>query len=568
MRKNVVLLLPAPLFAFAQSYDPPGATMLILGTYLANRGIKVSLRSQSVPAYHSGETFQKYPGSSDLSWYLNKSEKILAEHPEATHLAISCWQSSLYVGAILTALVARQVRPELPIIVGGYHPSVVPEDFQQKLGYWKEIEQKIQFYNVPIPEQLTELEEVATRNPDQVLFDYVVRGPGEAELYKIVTKDNGCRKTTNTSWGQIPETGPQINWELLENSEFSSLYPFKIFNKEENTGRSRVRTLLSRGCVFRCRFCLEQGVRGNKWLAMSPREAIDHILDIENRFNPTNIAFSDACFGMKRDWRDKFLRLLNDTPTNTKFWTDPRLDQISKESFEAYAKKFFALYLALESGSPQQLVAMDKTRNPEKFLNHFAKIIEWNNNHELKIQTTILVAFPGENFQTIVEAAEYWKRVARIDGQNGVSSVLGAVSSYSHWPGCYTWNNEDYFTEKYGSSFIDQHWWDLLFDSEQDLSPWFLQAVNPSHNFSWLHGQMARFELASCLMENMNVSWREDSQKDPETRFQLFDEFIQRWKGGKIKLRKDWLNIFDRLLTERQNWVSNSMNTTKPLYVI
>ncbi|MFX1534060.1 MAG: B12-binding domain-containing radical SAM protein [Promethearchaeota archaeon] len=564
MRKNLLLLLPAPLHAYSQSYDPPAPTLLILGTFLANKGIEVSLRSQSVPQNHSGKTFQEYPGSSDLTWYLNKTEEILNEHPEATHFAISCWQSSLYIGTIFTALVARKLRPDIPIIVGGYHPSAVPEDFQQKLGYWKEIQQKIQFYNVPIP-QLAELEEVASRNPNQVLFDYVVRGPGEDELFKIITKDNGCRKTTNVSWGQIPDTAPQINWGLLESSEFRALYPFRIFNKGGTTEKSRVRTLLSRGCVFRCRFCLEQGVRGNKWLALSPREAIDHILDIENRFNPTNIAFSDACFGMKRAWRDKFLQLLNETPTNSRFWTDPRLDQISKESFEAYTKKFFALYLALESGSPRQLLAMDKTRNPERFLKHFLDIISWNNEYELKLQTTILIAFPGENNQTIVEAAEYWKKVARIDSKNGVSSVLGAVSSYSHWPGCFTWNNEGFFTEKYGSSFIDKHWWDCLFDSEQDLSPWFLQAVNPSHSFNWLHGQMARFELAECLMENMDVSWREDSQKDPETRLQLFDEFICRWKDGKIELRKDWLKNFNRLVIKRQNWFSNSIDTTKPI---
>ncbi|MFX0092820.1 MAG: B12-binding domain-containing radical SAM protein [Candidatus Hodarchaeota archaeon] len=556
MAKNLLLLLPAPLYAYSQSYDPPAPTMLLLATYLSNKGINVSLRSQSVPSHHSGETFQHYPGTSDIKEYLTRTEKILNEHPEATHLGISCWQSSLYIGSIFSALIVRQLRPDLPIIVGGYHPSVAPRDFQHPLRHWVDLSQRIWFYNVPIPSELAELEEVAQKNPEKPLFDYVVKGPGEDALYKIVSH-NGVKKTTNIIEGAIPEQGPQINWDLLQGSEFSTLYPFKIFNKGEATGKARVRTLLSRGCVFRCRFCLERGVRGNKWLTMSPKEAVKHILEIENRFNPTTIAFSDACFGMQRFWRDKFLQLVNETPTNTRFWTDPRLDQISKESFQAYAKKFFAIYLALESGSPQQLLLMDKTRNPKRFLDHFLNIIEWNNDHQLKLQTTILVAFPGENFKTIVESAEYWKKVSEIDGKNGISTVLGAVSSYCHWPGSWTWNNESFFTDKYGSTFIDRQWWDVLFDSSKSIAPWWFQAVNPTRQFNWLHGQMARFELASCLMANMNVSWRDDAQTDPETRLQLFDDFVQRWKDGNVKLREDWLNDFNQMMLERQNWLRN-----------
>lgn len=559
MVKKLLLLLPAPLYAYAQSYDPPGPTMLTLGSYLSEKGIDISIRSQSVPIHHSGETFQHYPGTSDLKLYLEKTENILHEHPDITHLGISCWQSSLYIGSIFSALVARQLRPDIPIIIGGYHPSVAPWDFKHSLRHWEDFSKRIWFYNVSFPSKLEELKEVIHLYPEKPLFDYVVKGPGEIALNRIVSQGMASRKKTKEVIGEIPTQGPQFNWELLEGSELSSLYPFKSYKDGDSKLRSRVRTLLSRGCVFRCRFCLEKEVRGNEWLSMSPKQAIKHILDIENRFNPTTIAFSDACFGMQRVWRDKFLQKINETPTNSQFWTDPRLDQISKESFQGYAKKFYALYLALESGSPQQLLLMDKTRNPARFLKHFLDIIYWNNKYQLKLQTTILVAFPGENFRTIIEAAQYWKKVAKIDGMNGIGSVVGAVSSYCHWPGSWTWNNELFFTERYGTTFIDHQWWDVLFDSKDSIAPWWLQTVNPSQHFNWLHGQIARFELASCLMANMNISWRDDAQTNPETRLQLFEDFSNRWKDGNIELRKDWQNDFSQLMLERQEWLNGSI---------
>ncbi|MFX0090488.1 MAG: B12-binding domain-containing radical SAM protein [Candidatus Hodarchaeota archaeon] len=553
MTKEVLLFLPAPLFAYAEAYDPPANTMLILGTYMSDKGINVALRSQSVPSNRSGDRCQHYPGTTDLKEYLQLTEKVLNEHPEATHLAISCWQSFLYVSTLLTALVARQIRPDLPIIVGGYHPTAVPWEFQLTLGQMENLSRRIWFYNVEAPTaEFEELEKLALFNPDQPVFDYIIRGPGESALNNIIVQNNGLRKTSNTMWGEIPSHGPRYNWDLLEGSEFTSLYPFVMHNNGEPTGQSRVRTLLSRGCAYHCRFCLDRGARAYKWRAMSPKEAVEHIQDIENRFNPTTIAFSDPSFGMLRSWRRLFLQELNNTPTSSRLWTDPRIDLTSREDYASYAKKFFALSFAVESGSPQQLLIINKTRNPNRFLEHFLDIVKWNNEFQLKLQITLIFAFPGETFQTAIENVEYWKKILKIDAENDVTSTMGYFGTYYHWPGSWIWNNESFFTENLGTGFLDPVWWNILFTADT-IVPWWLEAINPTPKFTWLHGQMARAKMNGGINNYVGLNI------DAETRLQMAEDFIRTWKDGQVELREDWLTEFNELWRERQNWLASSV---------
>src|SRR5262245_3332030 len=63
-------------------------------------------------------------------------------------VGISCWTSLHYLGAVALARRVRARRPELPIAVGGHHPTAVPADFTGA----------------------------------EQLFDFVVRGDGEHVL--------------------------------------------------------------------------------------------------------------------------------------------------------------------------------------------------------------------------------------------------------------------------------------------------------------------------------------------------------------------------------------------------
>ncbi|MBW2298323.1 MAG: cobalamin B12-binding domain-containing protein, partial [Deltaproteobacteria bacterium] len=47
----------------------------------------------------------------------------------ADMVAISCWSSLNYLSTVFFAEQIKQQRPDTPIIVGGYHPTFMPQDF-------------------------------------------------------------------------------------------------------------------------------------------------------------------------------------------------------------------------------------------------------------------------------------------------------------------------------------------------------------------------------------------------------------------------------------------------------
>src|SRR5256885_1958093 len=125
-------------------------------------------------------------------------------------VGISCWPSLHYLGALAVARRIRARRPDLPIVVGGHHPTAVPSDFVN----------------------------------DEQLFDVVVRGDGELELRRLCEGPFQRRQRTEVvSAAPYAMSDPEkIDW---------ARYPW-------HDARDKVLWLnLSRGCPFKCDYCAD-----------------------------------------------------------------------------------------------------------------------------------------------------------------------------------------------------------------------------------------------------------------------------------------------------------------------
>jgi len=58
----------------------------------------------------------------------NSLERILGF--EVDMVAISCWSSLNYLSSVYFADKIKQHHPGTPIVVGGYHPTFMPQDFE------------------------------------------------------------------------------------------------------------------------------------------------------------------------------------------------------------------------------------------------------------------------------------------------------------------------------------------------------------------------------------------------------------------------------------------------------
>jgi len=121
---------------------------------------------------------------------------------DADYMAISCWSSLNYLSSKYFATKIKDEKPHIKIIVGGYHPTFVSEDFEYK------------------------------HSP----FDYVIKG----EINNI--------------------------WKILNHEKYSEIETHKIkpdflsypyYNSQKTVG-----IFLGTGCPFKCSFCMEYKKNG------------------------------------------------------------------------------------------------------------------------------------------------------------------------------------------------------------------------------------------------------------------------------------------------------------------
>jgi radical SAM superfamily enzyme YgiQ (UPF0313 family) len=354
-------------------------------------------------------------------------------HP-ADILALSCWASISYMATLTVARIFRELYPDKLIIVGGYHPTARPEEFQ---------------------------------TPENII-DYVVRGEGELAVADIAEAFPGRGRPSRTTVVEAPtfpaERFCAYNWDLVE--------PF--VRAEFPKGLTNLYVYLSRGCPFDCSFCMES-LKDRKWRAYPPDRAIDLLVEATRRFHPRGVAIADACFGMRPTWRREFLRLLAEIKPEYWLVFETRPEYLEEADIRILADLKVEVQLGIESCSPQILTLMKKTRHPVKFLEQFEHVSELMSTYGVLHRANLIFNHPGETEQTLEQTFAFMDR----SFTRGDSCLIWGWHEYMHFPGCEIDRNSRYYEETFGSRFNCPQWW-------REESDQYEGSVNnvPSHDLS------------------------------------------------------------------------------------
>lgn len=363
-------------------------------------------------------------------------------------VAISCYSSYDYLKVMALAAWLRPFAEGAWFVVGGYHPSARPEDFQIE------------------------------HSP----FDYVVVGEGEQALVDLV----GMRYASITPGTPVivggatdPRTTIPYPFELLE--RYRSVLP--------RVAR-RLEIYLSRGCPYGCSFCMERSKRNVAWRSLSVEEAIDQIDRLDRTFSLAGrtLRITDALFGMNRAWRREFLERLAQRPRSAeKIWLLTRGDLLEREDFRLMSEANVAPGFGLESGDPEILASTGKHRgNVERFLDKLFDIAEWGREFHVPFGTNVIVGLPGETEESLERTARYLDRLFL-----GTAPSIGffGIDRYRVYPGSAIAENLDHWHARTGFVAHRPHWW---FDGDQDfLSEW----NDPSSKLDYGRAMSLAFEL-------------------------------------------------------------------------
>lgn len=230
MSNKVVFFFPS--FASSEATAPLG--ILAVATPLLRAGFSVKLIDSTITP--------------------NFKKRVLEEVRDALCLAISLVTGPMIRETVDIARAVKTWNPDFPIILGGWHPSLLPK----------------QTLEAPF-------------------IDIVVRGQGEETLLEVAQ-----HLEARTPVDLIPGIGFKRNGKL----HFSTERPLKPIVElppkayhladfdayERNCGRRWAMYISSLACPFNCSYCTNAGVYGRKWNALPPEQFVEETVDLTNRY--------------------------------------------------------------------------------------------------------------------------------------------------------------------------------------------------------------------------------------------------------------------------------------------
>ena len=164
---------------------------------------------------------------------------------------------------------------------------------------------------------------------------------------------------------------------------------------------------ISRGCGSGCQFCADKANKRtvNKGISLISAE-LDKINQLYNN-NDFSIYFQAPHFVFESPWTDNFCKMLANRDTLTPWRCTTRVESIKLEQLKILkASGLKVLDIGLESASYNQLLAMQKTRDPKRYLDSAEKILIECNKLGIWVKFNLLL-YAGETYRTVNETVNW-----------------------------------------------------------------------------------------------------------------------------------------------------------------
>jgi radical SAM superfamily enzyme YgiQ (UPF0313 family) len=325
-------------------------------------------------------------------------------------LGISC-STVKFDSAVRIAEIAKKIDPELPIVLGGVHPTLIPEQ-SLKPG----------------------------------LIDYVIRGEGErtfVELIDALSDKGTCDEIKGLSYlkqGKVIHNPPR---EFIENLDTLPLLNRDLLiNASQYDSEDLGLMMGSRGCPFECTYCASNKV----WTRRVRYRSADNILAemkmVHRKYGTTQFSFEDDSFTSNKKLIGEFCRKKNEARFDVKWSAITRINLLTDELLKTMKEAGLNhIRVGIESGSDKILKETKKGMTVEDYKKG-ARLIR---KHKIYWSAYFMLGLPTETREDIL---------ATIDLMKEIQPNYCTVSIFTPYPGTEIF--EDLLKE--GKVSLDMNW--------------------------------------------------------------------------------------------------------------
>lgn len=299
-------------------------------------------------------------------------------------VGITC-SSLTYQRCIETAKAVKEVLPTCKVVVGGPHPSYMPDSMLQ--------------------------------HPE---IDYVVLGEGERAIVELATHiakgedDSAAATIPGIAYrheGKMTKTAPRFISDLDQIPyPARHLLPMHLYDRKiEFLSVRPVDTMnIIRGCPYNCAFCEIKKLWGQTCRAFSPLRVVEEIDHLVNKYGSKGIYFVGDNFTIQKKRTVEICELIKKYRLDIEWVCDTRVDLISRELLkEMKDAGCRTIWFGVESGSPRILRKINKDITLQQAVHAFKLCKE----EGIQIACSFMLGIPGETAKDMKATLKFAKKL-------------------------------------------------------------------------------------------------------------------------------------------------------------
>ncbi len=309
-------------------------------------------------------------------------QKTLKSSIDTTTLCvgITCSTGRMIRSALNVASKVREINPELPIVWGGPHPTLMPK-------------QTLEHPLVDI---------IVLNEGDEIFMELVEALANKKDFSNIKGigyKNNGHVKINPPAplIGDV-DLLPLSPYNLVDVSKYATLNIDNLPSLD---------ILTSRGCPYNCGFCSTPATSQRLWRALSVNRIIKNITLLKERYGIRTFYFVDDNFMVNLKRVEQFLDALKESGLNI-YWGSQgvRINTINKMSSKFLDKieesGCVELSIGVESANQEILDIIDKKIKVEDIYRANEKLA----GRKFAVKYNMIIGFPGETISGIQKTVE------------------------------------------------------------------------------------------------------------------------------------------------------------------
>lgn len=326
-------------------------------------------------------------------------------------VAVSSMTGTQIKGGLVASRIVREANPDIPIVWGGNHPTLVPDS--------------------------------TIRHP---LVDIVVLGEGESTfrfLVEAFEKKMNWKEIPDIAYqdadGRVVKTGTGTDPKRFVKQDEMPPMPYDLVDVEKYIsgpmifGESHIRSLpyiSSQGCPFSCTFCCQPVLSSRRWRRQSPEILLERVMGLKEKYNLNAIEFHDEEFFVDRRRGAKIAEMING---QFDWYVQTRMDDILAMDVDAlYKNGLRVVQPGLETGSARILEMIKKEETLEEFYQANRKL----GASGIRSTYNFMMGYPTETLEDLTATVDL---ALRLLDENANASVSGFYV-YVPYPGAELFN--------------------------------------------------------------------------------------------------------------------------------